>query len=137
MSFLWDGMFTSARFSNYIWIINLLITSASSLSISPPTTVEDALNLTKAEILTSFRVKHVNINGNKLTLAQRCTDSMRSRSKQTESADIMVNAVNLLCADSATYTSELLQARRKNDTISKKWPSMTLRNTSFIVATGT
>ena len=59
--------------------MKLLITSTSSLSITPTTKVEDVLNFTKAEIQTSLRVNHVNISGNKPTLAQGFVNTLNDR----------------------------------------------------------
>lgn len=83
-----------------------LVTSGTSLPISPETTVEDILNSTKTEIQTFLRLNNLRTGGNKLTLAQRVVGTIRSRCDQSfTGTDVADNS--LPCSDKVPIISEL------------------------------
>lgn len=85
-----------------------LITDATTLIISPNTTVEDVLNFTKTEIQNFLRLNNIKISGNKLHLAQRVVDTIQSRCGQTCSELSDCAPVDITsCTDKIPIISEL------------------------------
>lgn len=89
--------------------MNSLVTTTASIPVSARTTVEDVLNFTKTEIQTFLRLNRVKISGNKLTLAQRVVDSIRSRYDQSPSSEQLgsTDVPLVSCTDNVPSITEM------------------------------